>query len=135
MDFENGSRCIFTLSGLSNAPHHATVSGSLGIIEYKTPFVLPSGITLMPNGLNEKGESWTDNAEPQGHQGLCYQATAFAHYVSKGLSESPVHPHEQSVLALEIIYEILRQLGVSYLPKNKTENLSYEHTSKLLLWC
>jgi hypothetical protein len=57
-----------------------------------------------------------DSSGIQGHQGLSYQATAFAQYVSEALTESPVHPHRESVLALEIVHNIVRQLGVTYLP-------------------
>lgn len=116
MDFEDGARSIFTLSGLTHAPHHATIAGTEGIIEYKTPFVVPSGISLIPTGFNQAGTTWVDSSGIQGHQGLSYQATAFAQYVSEALTESPVHPHRESVLALEIVHNIVRQLGVTYLP-------------------
>ena len=115
LDFDSGARSIFTLSGLTHAPHHATIAGTQGIIEYKTPFVVPSGISLIPTGFNQPGAVWVDSAGPQGHQGLCYEATAFAQYVSEGLKESPIHPHSESVLALKIVHEIVHQLGVTYL--------------------
>lgn len=133
MDFPQGSRAIFTLSGLTHAPHHATISGDLGIIEYQTPFVVPSGIELIPTGFNQKGEVWMDSLAPQGHQGLCYQANAFAKYVSEGLSESPIHPHSQSVEALELVKEILQQVGVSYLTTRGSESISYEYATHKLL--
>lgn len=133
IDFESGARAIFTLSGLVHAPHHATIAGTQGIIEYSTPFVVPSGINLIPTGFNQAGNSWRDTSAPQGHQGLCYEATAFAHFVEQQLLESPVHPHAQSIQALEIAHEIVRQLGVSYLRVHKDKTLSYENTTHLLL--
>lgn len=114
LDFANGARAIFTLSGLTHAPHHATLAGSEGIIEYETPFVIPSGITLIPTGFNQPGTSWNDDFAPRGHQGLSYEATAFAKYISGDLTESPIHPHSQSIEALELVREIVRQLGVTY---------------------
>jgi predicted dehydrogenase len=110
-DYESGARTIFTLSALNHAPHHATLSGTSGIIEYLTPFVVPSGISLSKTGFNTERTTWVDNYPQQGHQGLSYETTAFASYVAAGLSESPLHPHEESVKALEIIAEILRQIG------------------------
>ena len=110
-DYEDGARMIFTLSALNHAPHHATISGTEGIIEYMTPFVVPSGISLSKTGFNTEQVSWQDKSPQQGHQGLAYEGTAFASYVSAGLSESPIHPHEESVKALEIIAEILKQIG------------------------
>ena len=115
MSYASGARAVFTLSGLVHAPHHATIAGSDGVIEYGTPFVVPSGISLMPTGFNQPGETWVDDLGPAGHQGLSYQATAFAKFVSEGLTESPWHPHEQSVQALQLAEEIVRQLGVAYL--------------------
>jgi len=111
LDYENGARAIFTLSAMNHAPHHATISGSEGIVEYMTPFVVPSGISLSSTGFNTEQVSWKDEYPQRGHQGLGYEATAFAKYVSEGLVESPIHPHEESVRALEIIAEILRQIG------------------------
>lgn len=113
--YESGARAIFTLSGLTHAPHHATIAGSEGIIEYLTPFVVPSGVTLIPTGFNQAGSTWEDTLAPKGHQGLSYQANYFAQFVSEQLEESPFHPHAQSVEALEIVQEIVRQLGVTYL--------------------
>jgi predicted dehydrogenase len=115
MSYSSGARAIFTLSGLTHAPHHATIAGSAGIIEYGTPFVIPSGISLRPTGFNQAGETWIDDLGPVGHQGLSYEATAFAKFVADGLTESPWHPHEQSVQALQLAEEIVRQLGVTYL--------------------
>ena len=114
-DYANGARMIFTLSALNHAPHHATISGTEGIIEYMTPFVVPSGISLSKTGFNTEQVSWKDESPQQGHQGLGYEGTAFSSYVAAGLSESPLHPHEESVKALEIIAEILRQIGAKTL--------------------
>ncbi len=115
LDYASGARMIFTLSALNHAPHHATISGTEGIIEYMTPFVVPSGISLSKTGFNTEQVSWKDESPQQGHQGLGYEGTAFASYVAAGLSESPLHPHEESVRALEIIAEILRQIGAKTL--------------------
>jgi predicted dehydrogenase len=115
LDYANGARTIFTLSALNHAPHHATISGSEGIVEYLTPFVVPSGISLSRTGFNTEQVTWKDEYPQRGHQGLGYEATAFALYVSEGFLESPLHPHEESVKALEIIAEILRQVGAKTL--------------------
>lgn len=111
LDYESGARTIFTLSALNHAPHHATISGTEGIIEYLTPFVVPSGISLSTTGFNTEQVTWQDQYPQRGHQGLGYEATAFAGFVGAGMTESPIHPHEESVKALEIIAEILRQIG------------------------
>lgn len=133
MDFASGSRAIFTLSGLTHAPHHATIAGSDGIIEFKTPFVVPSGISLIPSGFNQAGVTWLDESDIQGHQGLSYEATAFAQFVGEGLTESPLHPHAESVEALRLVHEIVRQLGATYLPSKNSVNISYNHATHLIL--
>jgi hypothetical protein len=49
----------------------------------------------------------------KGHSGLYYQTEWFAHFVTQGLTESPVHTHEEIVTNLEVAEEICRQLGSS----------------------
>lgn len=110
LEYETGARCIFTVSGLNHAPHHATISGTEGILEYHTPFVIPSGISLSAVGFNQPSQSWADEYAPRGHQGLNYEVTAFASFVGRGLVESPYHPHEQSVQAVKLAGEILAAL-------------------------
>lgn len=133
LNFESGARAIFTLSGLTHAPHHATIAGSEGIVEYLTPFVVPSGVSYIPTGFNQPATTWRDEFEPRGHQGLSYEATAFAQFVGENLTESPLHPHEQSIQALTIVREIVCQLGVTYLNDSQCETLSYHHTTHLML--
>jgi NAD-dependent oxidoreductase involved in siderophore biosynthesis len=58
-----------------------------------------------------RGETWLDESEVQGHEGLSYQATAFASYVAAGMLESPVHTHAQVVDNIRVAEEIVRQLG------------------------
>lgn len=113
LDYTNGARCILTLSALNHAPHHATISGTNGIVEYLTPFVIPSGIKYSKVGFNTQTSTWEDLSPQRGHQGLSYEASAFASYVAANLSESPLHPHLESVQALEIIGEILDQIGAT----------------------
>lgn len=113
LDYANGARTIMTVSGLNHAPHHATVSGTNGILEFHAPYVIPSGISFSEVGFNQPTVDWADEYAPRGHQGLNYEVTAFAKFVGEGLIESPFHPHEQSVAAVRLVGEILAALQVS----------------------
>jgi predicted dehydrogenase len=110
LHYADGARAIFTVSGISHAPHHATISGDVGVVEYLTPFFVPSGIKYSAAEFNVPQTTWVDDLGPVGHQGMNYEATAFASYVQQGFTESPIHPHEESVRALEIVAEIIRQV-------------------------
>jgi hypothetical protein len=48
------------------------------------------------------------------HEGLSYQATYMAKFISEGLLESPLHTHAEVVEGIRIGEEIRRQVGVVY---------------------
>lgn len=115
LGFPNGSRAIFTVSGKNDLPHHASISGKQGIIELETPFFVPSGVKFIPAGFNQRDDVWLDAYPAREHDGIHYEATAFASYVDQGFTESPLHDHSATLKTIEVIEEILRKAGVSYI--------------------
>jgi hypothetical protein len=81
------------------------------VLSIHAPFLAPSGITLTDKDFYASGETWLDESTVRGHEGLSYQATAFASYLAEGMLESPVHTHEQVVANIATAEEIVRQLG------------------------
>lgn len=111
LTYASGARATFTVSGVVDAPHHATVAGEDGVIEFAQPFVFPSGVGLAGKGFDVPMTWWMDNSPIRRHAGLVYQATAFADYVGRGLVESPLQSHDDSLACLRVAAEITRCLG------------------------
>ncbi|MHB8333535.1 MAG: Gfo/Idh/MocA family protein [Acidimicrobiales bacterium] len=113
LTYESGARAIFTVSGVVDAPHHALIAGEEGVIEFGQPFVLPSSVGLTGKGFNAPMDCWIDESGIRGHAGLAYQVTAFADYVGRGLLESPLQSHEDSLACLRVARAITRRLGAT----------------------
>lgn len=113
LDFEGGARAVITVSGVSAAPHHASVSGERAVLDFHAPFFIPSGLDLSGTEFNAPAISWKDDSAVIGHFGLARQVNSFAQYVGSGLIESPVHSHLESIAAIEICEEACRQIGAN----------------------
>lgn len=113
LTYSNGARAVFTVSGIVDAPHHALIAGEDGVIEFGQPFVLPSSIGLAGKGFNARMDYWTDESGIRGHAGLAYQVNAFADYVGRGLLESPLQTHEDSLACLRVASAITHHLGAT----------------------
>ncbi len=113
LDYANGARATFTVSGLVDAPHHATIAGEDGVIEFGQPFVFPTGVGLAGKGFDAPMEWWRDQSSIRRHAGLVYQAIAFADYHGRGMLESPRQSHDDSLACLRVAEEITRRLGAA----------------------
>ncbi len=113
LEFASGARAVITVSGKAHLPTVASVSGTLGVVVMDGPFFVPSGLELRPALFNAHGPRWDHTGPIQGHSGLCYQVNHFAHYVSEGLLESPLHTHHDTVSVMRICEGIRRHIGVT----------------------
>lgn len=111
LSYPDGARATFTVSGILDAPHHAFIAGDEGVIEFGQPFMLPSSVGLAGKGFNAPMQVWKDESSIRGHAALAYQVTAFADYVSRGLLESPLQSHDDTLACLRTAAEILRLIG------------------------
>jgi len=112
LEYDSGARAVITVSGKAHLPTLASISGTLGVVLVDGPFFVPTGLELRPALYNAHGPRWDHTGPIQGHAGLCYQVDHFAHYVSQGLSQSPLHTHHDTVSVMRTGEEIRRQLGV-----------------------
>ena len=103
-------RARLIVSAIATAPQVASCSYENAVVTLDAPFLVPSGVSLLDKGFYPEGEHWVDNTGIKGHEGLSYQATWFAHFVSQGLVESPVHTHEDTIAIVAVCEEIVRQV-------------------------
>jgi hypothetical protein len=76
------------------------------------PFYVPSGLVIYNAEFNpEKIAVWSDKTGIPSHEGLCYQAAAFASFVSKGITDSPLRPLRQVISDIGLIEKARRQVG------------------------
>jgi predicted dehydrogenase len=111
LSYPSGARASFTVSGVVDAPHRVTISGEDGVIEFGQPFIFPSGVGVAGKGVDAPMLWWKDESNIRGISGLAYQVTAFAEYVGRGLLESPLQSHEDSLACLRVATEITRLVG------------------------
>ncbi|HLP23091.1 MAG TPA: Gfo/Idh/MocA family oxidoreductase [Microbacteriaceae bacterium] len=115
LDYGNDSRAIAYSSILSFSTTTAWVDGEHASIALGRPFFTPTSVTLFSREFNPTPVAhWDDNNGIRGHEGLCYQATAFASYVEQGLTASPFRPLEASLRDIQTITEARHQFGAIY---------------------
>ncbi len=110
-EYKSGATAVLTLSMQADAPNHGTVSGTAGTLEFKAPFFVNNGLSLLPPKFNEPGEDWLDETGVVGHEGLVWQAGYFAKFLTEGLLESPIHGHQDTINCLTLVETIREQLG------------------------
>ncbi len=111
LEYENGSRAHLTTSGIATLPVTASCSFENGVLALDDPFFVPSGLSLRDKELYFTEQVWKDQTKVRGHDGLSYQATWFAKYVSEGRTESEVHGANDTVANIRVAQEITKQLG------------------------
>lgn len=111
LEYENGSRAHLTASGVATLPVTASCSFEKAVLAVDEAFFVPSGISLRVKDDCLTNHAWKDQTPIKGHDGLSYQATWFAKYVSEGRTESEVHGAQDTIANIRVAQEITRQLG------------------------
>lgn len=111
---EAGPQAVLSTTLSASMPVEASIHGSAGRLDVLSPFFGPTGITVTTGLLGqEESVTWRDDTLEVLHDGLGYQATAFASYVAEGLVESPLHPHHEIVSVMATIDEVRRQISAA----------------------
>jgi predicted dehydrogenase len=113
LEYPSGAVATLMISGVASLPCQATISGENMALTLDHPFFVPTSLRLSDKELYQTETTWADGSDVKGHSGLYYQTEWFAHFVTQGLTESPLHTHEEIVTNLEVAEEICRQLGSS----------------------
>jgi predicted dehydrogenase len=109
-----GALGVATTSLRSALPTRATVAGTGGLIEIGPGFIFGSTLTLsVPSawGGDAATSSWRDDTFAGLHDGLALEADAAARYIAEGRTESPLHPHAETVAIIAALESSVRQLG------------------------
>ncbi|MBP2328275.1 putative dehydrogenase [Kibdelosporangium banguiense] len=101
---------------LTRTPITAAIGGSEARIEIATPFFTPTSITLADNTMFGERVTWSDPTVMRGLEGLSWQATAAASYITDGRTESPLHTLTETISILETLEEARRQVESQGLP-------------------
>ena len=102
-----------------HTPTVAAISGTAARIEIDSPFYMPTRFVLIgPSYGTEPMLRWQDQSGIAAHEGLSYQATALARFVSEGRTESPIHGLDESVAILSTIDAARAQLTADLVRTN-----------------
>jgi predicted dehydrogenase len=108
-DYENGAQAILTSNMMVSTPCRATICGTLGKIEIDRTFYNPTSMrVIMHDGTTTEYPS-----DYKGH-GLREQAAEFERVVRDGEKSSSILTPEESILIMESLDEVRRQIGLIY---------------------
>ena len=78
-------------------------------------FFIPATVTIANTDFGSPFSTWNDETGVVAHEGLSYQATHMAKFISEGLLESPYESHADSIANLEVCAEVIRLIGAEIL--------------------
>uniref|UniRef100_A0A1A8NK58 Trans-1,2-dihydrobenzene-1,2-diol dehydrogenase n=1 Tax=Nothobranchius rachovii TaxID=451742 RepID=A0A1A8NK58_9TELE len=114
LKFSGNRLAVFTCSSGVQLPNEAIIAGTKGTIKVPSPIWCPT--SLIVNGK----ETQFPVPEPglplnfMNSTGMCYEAEEVRQCLLKGLKESSVMSHADSLLLAEVEDEVRRQVGVVY---------------------
>ena len=112
LGFKNGAQATVVTSLAAFTPTRASISGAEGVLALGDLFFMPTSLTLFASEFNPApSATWHDKSAIVAHEGLSYQATAFASYVEQRLTDSPVRPLAEAVSDITLIQQARHQIG------------------------
>jgi predicted dehydrogenase len=109
--YANGGRATCTTSGIIDLANHTSIAGTEASIEFEPPYIFPTTLRVAPKGFNQPAEIWRDEYPVRGHAALVYQVYAFVDYLTRGLLESPLQSHEDSLACLRVAQRATDLIG------------------------
>lgn len=101
----DGAQALLHATMFADTPTVASVSGTLGRVELRSPFLMPDGFDLVKG---DERHSWSDESGLRLREGLCWQAVAVAQHIADGLTESPIHSLDDSIAIMGLLDEARR---------------------------
>jgi predicted dehydrogenase len=107
----DAAQSVLHTSILGHTPGDAIISGTGGMLTIPGRFYTPGPFTLTANDLQTR----LLFEEPRNHYDqLFHQIVHLAACIGEGRAESPIRPVADSVLTLEVMDEVRRQLGIVF---------------------
>ena len=110
LETATGAQAVMSTTLLADTPSEAHIIGTSGRIAIDRVFVGPGGFTFSPSGA--KAVRYEDTSGLVWREGLSYQASAVARYISEGRTESPLHSLDETLSVLGTLDEARRQVQV-----------------------
>ncbi|MCP2032307.1 putative dehydrogenase [Okibacterium sp. HSC-33S16] len=108
LDTPTGAQAVLSTTLLADTPSEANIIGTGGRIAIDRVFVGPGGFTFSPAGSG--AVRFEDTSGLLWREGLSYQASAVARFIADGLTESPLHPLDETIAVLDTLDEARRQI-------------------------
>lgn len=108
-DYRSGAQAILTSNMMVSTPCRATICGTLGKIEIDRTFYNPAAMRVIIH--NGKVTEYPNDYK--GH-GLREQALEFERVVRSGAMNSSILTPDESILIMESLDEVRRQIGLIY---------------------
>lgn len=108
-DYKSGAQAILTSNMMVSTPCRATICGTLGKIEIDRTFYNPTSMRV----IMHDGTTTEYPKEYKGH-GLRDQALEFEKVVRSGAKSSAILTPDESILIMESLDEVRRQIGLIY---------------------
>ena len=108
----SGAQSLLSTTMYADTPTVATISGSAARIDIDALFLMPSGFTLN-FGDDRAPLIWRDESGLVLRDGLAWEAVGVAQHVADGLTESPLHPLDETLSLLHTLDEVRAQITPS----------------------
>jgi predicted dehydrogenase len=108
LGYDSGALATLSCSLVGETPRRATVTGTLGRIDFPRDFWSPRGFTLWRGGEAEEISVPFDGA------GYHFEAAEVHRCLREGLLESPLVPHAETLAVMQTLDAVRAKIGVSY---------------------
>ena len=110
-----GAQSAINTTIMADTPNRAVIAGTGATLVTDGPFFFPGDLTLTSAGK----KSTIRYTEPAiGHEGLFVTAVEAARRIAAGETGTPLRPLAASVATLELVDEVRRQIGVTFLEES-----------------
>jgi hypothetical protein len=104
----DGRHAAVTTTMAVTASGLAGIHGTLGSARFLDPFVFPARFVV---AIGDDVHQWQDTSGLTLRAGLAWQASAIAHYIDHGHTDSPAHSLDDAIGVLHTIDAVRAQLG------------------------
>jgi predicted dehydrogenase len=106
-----GNQGVLHTTLFSNTPTTAAIAGTRATLTLPGPFYQP-GDLLLTSAHDDQRLIFTEDRTA--HDALHFEAAEVARRITAGWLESPIRPLSESIITLQVMDEIRRQLGVAF---------------------